>query len=470
MVSSLGVALSATNLVVAAPHAMRIALEPQSDTGAWPTLTDALRTLATRVGGAGTLSIALSNPLASTRTIDLPPLRERDAEQLLSRTAARYFVAARGPQIIAVAARGAARAGSVAPSVVTASPLRLLTGVHLAARDAGWAVQSVVPEESAWLSAFTTLWPTFARQRASILVLHADHTVLLLLAGTTLVDVRQFRAGALDASAIAATVRAHAAVGGGAIGIGVIGAPEQRKTISRALSAIDSTIQSTAPAVHDASIDDPAILAAAFATRATTLVLRTDDERAQRERRAQRIAITLAGAAALMLLVAGAFAQWGISRELAAVQRERASLKQQLSTTLVGRTSVETAYRQLTALNDAERSASHWSPLLSAIAMHLNENAYVMTFRGRGDSVVVDGSAARASTVFDELAQTPGLTEVRAAAPVRREVSNDGEPSERFTIAARLLTSPPKTVTTAPAGSVRAAPQTPPSATRGATR
>ena len=47
-------------------------------------------------------------------------------------------------------------------------------------------------------------------------------------------------------------------------------------------------------------------------------MLRTDDERSQRDRRAQRIAFSLAGLAALLFLTAGAFMQWGVSRELSA--------------------------------------------------------------------------------------------------------------------------------------------------------
>ena len=456
----LGIALSATELVVAAPHAMRIALDPQSDSNTWPSLTDALRVVATRVGGGGSLSIALGAPLVSTRTIDLPPIRARDAEVLLSRTAARYFVGARGPQVIAISAQRSSRGSSTAAlsRVVSASPLRTIAGIHAAVRDAGWTVQSIAPHESAWASATVALWPALARLRSGALVLHADHIDLLLINSGALTGVRRFRPGTDDVVAIAAALREHVSQGAGgvdAIRVAMVGAPEQRKALARALSANSAAIQAAPPALPQSSVDNASELAAAFAPRAGALRLRTDDERVQQDRQAQRIAMMLGSAAALMLVVAGVFMQWGVSRELEAVQRERAALKQQLSVTVVGRTSVETAYRQLGALNDAERTASHWSPLIAAIATRLDSDAYVTTFRGRGDSVVVDGIAARASTVFDNLAQTPGLADVRAAAPVRREVSIDGEPSERFTIAARLKTVAPTAERTITRGATR---------------
>ena len=45
---------------------------------------------------------------------------------------------------------------------------------------------------------------------------------------------------------------------------------------------------------------------------------------------------------------------------------------------------------------------------------------------------------AHAARVFDGLANTKGLVDVRAAAPVRREAQDDGPALEHFTIAARV--------------------------------
>ena len=99
---------------------------------------------------------------------------------------------------------------------------------------------------------------------------------------------------------------------------------------------------------------------------------------------------------------------------------------------------METAYRQLAILNAAERTTPQWTVVLVNVADHLGDDAYLTSFRGRGDSVVVEGIASHAATVFNDLEKTPGLSEVRAAAPVRREAPNGADATQRFTIAARL--------------------------------
>jgi len=119
------------------------------------------------------------------------------------------------------------------------------------------------------------------------------------------------------------------------------------------------------------------------------------------------------------------------------VQAQRAALRPQISSTLVGRTTVETAFRQLASLRAAERTAPDWAGILAALSEHVPEDAFLTAFRGRGDSVVVDGLAAHAARVFDAIERTPGLTGVRAAAPVRREAPSGGGAMEHFTIAAR---------------------------------
>jgi Tfp pilus assembly protein PilN len=99
---------------------------------------------------------------------------------------------------------------------------------------------------------------------------------------------------------------------------------------------------------------------------------------------------------------------------------------------------VEAAFRQLATLGAAQRTAARWSEVVAALSDKLDEDAYLTAFRGRGDSVVVDGLAEHAARAFDAVEKTPGLVSVRAAAPVRREAPSGGPALERFTIAALL--------------------------------
>jgi hypothetical protein len=146
--------------------------------------------------------------------------------------------------------------------------------------------------------------------------------------------------------------------------------------------------------------------------------------------------VLLAGAALISL--------WGAKRHLRAVEAERALIRPQISATLVGRTSVENAYRQLAALAAAQRNAVQWSAVIAGVSAHLDGDAHLTSFRGRDDSLTVDGVATRASKAFYSLDSMPGLTQVNSAAPVRVESPQGAPPMERFTIAAIVAPAVPQ--------------------------
>jgi hypothetical protein len=451
-----GVAISALELCAVRTPASnsraalwRAPLEPINGDGSnWPSLTAALRDLANSVGGAGgTLSIALMPPLVEVRTLELPPLREDELRSLLTRNAARYFVAARAPQLIGVVSvQGGKRAAG--PVVAAAAPARLVSAVHAAARDAGWSVDSVAPAESAWAAGATAIWPVFAQRAAHLIVVQLDRTNLIHLYDGRIAAVRRFRPGAADAARIAdAIAETSNREGTSPLNrVGIMGQAEGRKELTRALSSSGLTLTGPQPEFAEIA-EQPDRLAAAFAAPRNELTLRTDDVRAEQLAREKRFALGIAAAAAGLLLLCGAFELWGVRRELRVVAEERAALRPQLSVTLVGRTSVETAYRQLATLSAVQRVAPRWSAVLAQLAGHLDTDAYLTAFRGRGDSVVVDGIALHAARVFDDFEQTPGLSGVHAPAPVRHEAPNGADATERFTIAARLSDAATSSVT-----------------------
>jgi Tfp pilus assembly protein PilN len=125
------------------------------------------------------------------------------------------------------------------------------------------------------------------------------------------------------------------------------------------------------------------------------------------------------------------------------VQADRAAIKPLISATLVGRTSVENAFRQLAALAATQRAAPQWSDVISNLAVHLDEHSYLTSLRARDDSLLVEGIAVSAARAFDSMFQTPGLVSVKAAAPVRRESPQGGPALERFTIGAVVAHGPP---------------------------
>jgi len=163
---------------------------------------------------------------------------------------------------------------------------------------------------------------------------------------------------------------------------------------------------------------------------------------------ARKMTWIIAGAAAALFLAAAGIQLWGVHHQLAQVRAERARLKPQLSSTLVGRTTVDATYRHLAALAASERNAPRWSSVIAALSQSVPEEAHLTAIRARADSLIVDGLAQHAARVFDALEKTHGLVEVKAASPVRRELQDGGSTLDHFVIGARVAKQPPLEATT----------------------
>jgi Fimbrial assembly protein (PilN) len=443
-----GVAISTTEICAAdirlrgaANRSWRMDLEaPPADATSWPSLTSALADLARTLGVTeGTLAISLMPPLTEVRRLDLPPLTDDDLQRLLSRNASRYFVNARGQQIVGASPAARRVRGRPAPVVAAAASARLIASIRAAAEQAGWMVESISPAESAWAGAALALWPAFARQNSYALIAHDDRTDLLQLEDGRLAGVRRFRAGAADAAMIADTV-------GPTARIGIAGPSSARRELGVALSGVGVTV--TSPSGEwSAAAEDPDVLAAQFSGGDVGPTLRTEGAIALEQASARKMTWTIAGAAAALFVVAALIQLWGVHHQLNLVRAERAKIRPQLSSTLVGRTTVDATYRHLAALTEAERGAPQWSAVIANLSESVPEDAHFTAIRARGDSLLVDGLAEHAARVFDALEKTHGLIEVRAASPVRRELQDGGGTLDHFTIAARVTRSVPVELT-----------------------
>jgi Tfp pilus assembly protein PilN len=139
-----------------------------------------------------------------------------------------------------------------------------------------------------------------------------------------------------------------------------------------------------------------------------------------------------------LLLLAAGIELWGVKRQLAQVRAERERLRPEIASTLLGRSTVDATYRELTSLNAIERAAPHWSSVLVTLSESVPEDAFLTAIRAREDSLIIDGMAPHAKKVFDAMQGTSGLLDVKASAPVRRETQDDGVSLEHFAIAARV--------------------------------
>jgi Tfp pilus assembly protein PilN len=324
--------------------------------------------------------------------------------------------------------------------VATAAPARLIAAIRSAAQQAGWTVDTIAPAETAWAAAAFALWPVLAKQGGHALVAHDDRTDLLHLDGGRLAGVRRFRAGAADAAMVADTI--------GPTGrVGILGAIGPARELAAALASFGiSAVRGTE---STNSLDQPDALAARFAASDVGPVLRGEDSVAAERAGARKAAWIVAGAALVLFAASAGIELWGVRHQLAQVRAEREALRPQLATTMVGRTTVDATYRHLVTLNQVESMSPRWSSVIATLSQSVPEEAYLTAIRARQDSLIVDGLAGHAARVFDALERTRGFLDVKAAAPVRRELQEDGPALEHFTIAARVET--PKAPLTAPA-------------------
>jgi hypothetical protein len=447
----LGIALTPASITAAGrtmPAVWRRELELNGGSnGAVERLQAALGEAA-RASGAQEPSavVALLSPLVELRTISLPPLSAEDRNRFLSRNASRYFVSARGAQVIGSLAPPAPKGSATGPVLAAAASQQLLGAVQAAASAAQLPVVAVVPAESAWAAAALEIWPALEQGAAGIVVTRDDRTDLITTLDGEIRTVRRFR-GAADAAEIVAA----ASDGAGGARIGVLGTTAASLAMVSALSAQGARVL-TPDAQWRALSEHPDALAARFAPQASGLEIRTDESREVERAEIGRLARRGVGVAALLLVLAGLVHYQGVKRELSRVQAARAELRPRVEQTLVGRSSVETAYRQVAGLARISREAPRWSSVIAAITAQLSDAAALTAFRARGDSIFLDGVADEAAPVFDDIARTPGVSGVRATAPVRREHIEGEVPLEHFAIGAQIV---PRVVPAAMAGRPR---------------
>jgi Tfp pilus assembly protein PilN len=414
-------------LVDASGASRRIPIDPAPVDGtAWASLESALRQLPAD-SGSGTLPVALLAPWSEMRGVVLPPIDDRELTQLVARSVTRYFVGARGAQVIGISPRPRS-IPTDAPRMVAATAARVLTSIESAARTAGWAGVRIVPAEAAWAAATSAVWPSRPREAVGLLLTTDERTTLVEAIGGSVTGLRRFRGADRDAALIHEHVR-------GGLTVAVVGTEPARGTLVRALAGLGVALQPI-PEAWERLATDPAALAASHAGAARTPVLASATAVEASHSRVRRLVWQLGAVAALVLVTAAGVELWGAHRELAAVQAARREVRPAVEATLVGQSSLEEAYRRLVEVVGAERDAPRWSVVFADLAARVPVEAHLTGFRSRGDSLVVDGFAVSAAELFEALEGSPVLANVRASAPVRRQAPEGSDPTERFTIAA----------------------------------
>lgn len=367
--------------------------------GAWDDLAEALHGIRETLQlERGALAIALLPPLVQARLVTLPRLRPDERRRILTRDAGRYFLEARESLL----ADGTPREGRASPASVlaAAAPARIIELVLGAAAAAGWGVDTIVPAEAVWEVVAGERWSDGARRGMHLVLPLGDRTEILHLAGGRIRSIRRVPAG----------------------------------------TRAEDVIEDSSAVVH---VERPEPLAALSAGSVTGPELLPERLHAARARRTTTLTWRLAAAAAGFLLLSGAFELLGAHRELAAPRAERLALRAEVQGAMTAREAIDGVGDRLAVLARAEATAPRWSAVLATVAERLPADAHLESFRGRGDSLALNGVAGRAAGVFEQLQHAPGIAAVRADAPIRQEAREGAPPLERFALSARLAPAIP---------------------------
>lgn len=440
MSGGLGVALAADVLVAdhpAGPDKLDRWCHPLTplDSGpGWSDLGHALGELRRAAGRkAGALHVALLPPLVQLRRVELPRLSQDELSVVLSRDAGRYLLDP--PAIPLVAAwAGSPGRGSPVPYLAAFADADLVASIHAAAAVAGFRTTRVLPAHAAWEAG--------ARRHAAVrrghgrLLIADDQRVEALVFESGWIRISR-RAGAADLDAILTDdAEGRDREGDAMPWFGVVALEPLRRQVEVALMRRGISpmgLFSELPAFRT-----PAILAAACAPLVGRGELVPSAVRLERGRRERRLSHRLLAGAAAMLVLSAGIELWGAHRELAALEAERRDMRPLVVQAMDLRQTIEGVQERLEALAAAEAGASRWSTVIADVAEHLPSDAHLLSLRGAGDSLVLEGVAARAAGAFESLRRAPGVTGVRAEAPIRQEAQDSAPPVERFTLGARL--------------------------------
>ena len=83
--------------------------------------------------------------------------------------------------------------------------------------------------------------------------------------------------------------------------------------------------------------------------------------------------------------------------------------------------------------------AWRWSGVIASVTDALPEGAYLLSFRARRDTLILDGLAKSSGEAFAALESIPGLVNVKSVGGVQRQLQDDGTALEHFTVQGRML-------------------------------
>ena len=367
--------------------------------------------------------LRLLPPMADTRIVELPPLREEELVSVLRRDVARYFLGGVGPQVVGVHTVGRSNGGGQ-PVLVAAAALSLLEAAREAAVQIGWSLESIGPAHGAWLSA---AGDPSSKTRRAIVAIEGSAAYVMRLEGDVVAAVRQVPASDL------ASVADALGVGPGRVF--VWGPPGAEQELA-GLSSSAGWVVDPLPGGADGR-SDPLEVAALWADRAV-LELVPPTLAALRDSRRRRSAVRLGIAAAALVVAAAGANVWGTYRELDAVRAERLAIADRVQPLILARDSLQRLNDRIQARENLWANTPRWAPVLVELASLLPRDSHLTALFASGDTIELEAAGSRAGEAIQALRAAGLFRDVRLQGVVERELENGETIVERFRVSARL--------------------------------
>jgi hypothetical protein len=375
--------------------------------------------------------LSLLPPLADTRLVELPPLREDELVAVLRRDVARYFLGGVGPQVVGVHTGGqGSNGGSGRPVLVGAAALSLLEAAREAATQNEWSLESIGPAHGAWLAA--TGDPGSKARRAIIAIEGSSAYVMRLEEGAA-TALRQVPASDLAGVADA--------LGEGPGKVTVLG-PQGAEQVVADLSSSAGWVVDPVPG-GAAGRSDPLEVAAVWAVR-SVLELVPPTLAAERESRRRRNVVRLGIAAAALVVAAAGANLWGTYHELDAVRAERLEIADRVGPLILARDSLRRLNDRIQATENLWANTPRWTPVLVELASLLPRDSYLTALYASGDTIELEAAGSRAGEAIQALRAAGLFQDVRLQGVVERELENGETVVERFRVSARLAGATPE--------------------------
>jgi hypothetical protein len=380
------------------------------------------------------VDVALLPPLCDARLVPLPPLRPAEAEAVIRRDAARYFVGGSSARTVAVLPsrerriRRRASGEGAAPVFAAAAPIALVEAVRNASKAMGWTPRRIVPGHGAWLAALDAVAPAAKVPARVVIALDGEAAHVLRADAGAVLDVRRVPAAWAEEVVSAA------------------GPPPGAALLLADGAAADAVARSLTAAGWDVrrGSADAALTAASHAYD-SPFELSSPTALLERGDRARASARWIAGAAMLLIIAAAAVELWGANRELDSIRARRAAIRAEVGPLLATRDSAASLDQTAIAIATLDRQAPRWTRALFDLALLLPSDTHVNSLRTMADTLLVDASGMRAASSIESLRDAGSLKDVRLVGPIERDLQGGATTAERFRLRATLVPPLPGT-------------------------